>query len=81
MDYDKWGEDLAAFFLVVHAAMVFHPIVTAVGNAGAPKISELFLCVPVTQPPKSHVHGFGSAMQDIVGYNTKCSAVVGLNWG
>ena len=48
LDYEKWGEDLAAFFLVVRTAMVLRPIVTAVGSAGAPKISESFLFVPVT---------------------------------
>ncbi len=47
MDDEKWGEDLVAFFLVVHAAMMFRPIVTAVGGAGAPQISKLFLFVSV----------------------------------
>ncbi len=77
MDDEKWGEDLASFILVVSAAMVLRPIVAVVGRAGAPKISELFLVVTVAQPSKSHVHGFGSARHDIVGYNTECGAVVG----
>ncbi len=48
MDDKKWGEDLVAFFLVVRAAMMLRPIVTAVGSAGAPKILKLFLFVSVT---------------------------------
>ncbi len=48
MDDEKWGEDLVAFFLVMRAAMMLRPIVTAVGGARAPKISKLFLFVSVT---------------------------------
>ncbi len=48
MDDEKWGENLVGFFLVVRAAMMLCPIVTAVGGAGAPKISKLFLFVLVT---------------------------------
>jgi hypothetical protein len=47
LDDEKWGEDLALFFLVKSAAMVLRPIVAGVGCAGAPKISELFLVVTV----------------------------------
>ncbi len=38
LDDVKWGEDLVTFFLVVRAAMVLCPIVTAVGSAGALEI-------------------------------------------
>ncbi len=48
MDDEKWGEDLVALFLVVHAAMMLRQIVTVVGGAGAPKILKLFLFVLVT---------------------------------
>ena len=78
---EKWGENLTSFFLVVGAAMVLCPVVAKVGRAGAPIISELFLCIAVTQPPKMHVHGFGSARQNIVGDNTEGGAVVSLGWG
>ena len=78
---EKWGENLTLFFLVVGAAMVLCPVVAKVGRAGAPIISELFLCIAVTQPPKMHVHGFGSARQNIVGDNTEGGAVFGLDWG
>ncbi len=44
---EEWGENLASFFLVVSAAMVLCPIVAAVGRAGAPTISELFVLIPV----------------------------------
>ena len=78
---EKWGENLASFFLVVGAAMVLCPVVAKVGRAGAPIILELFLRIMVTQPPKSYVHGFGSARQNIVGDNTEGGAVVSLGWG
>ncbi len=61
--------------------MVLCPVVAEVGRAGAPIISEVFLRIAVMQPPKTHVHGFGSARQNIVGDNTKGGAVVGLDWG
>jgi len=78
---EKWGENLASFFLVVVAAMVFCPVVTKAGRAGVPVISELFLRIAFAQPPKAHVHDFGSAGQNIVGDNTEGGAVVGLDWG
>ncbi len=81
MDDEECGEELALFFLVVGATMVLCPVVAVVGRAGAPKISELFLFVAVVQPQKSYVHGFGGAGQNVVGYDTKGSAVVGLDWG
>ena len=78
---EKWGENLALFFLVVGPAMVYCPVVAEVGCAEAPIISELFLRIAVAQPPKTHVHGFGLARQNIVGDNTEGGAVVGLDWG
>jgi hypothetical protein len=41
----------------------------------------LILLVAVTEPPKTHVHGFCAAGQDVVAHNVQGSAIVGLDWG
>ena len=41
----------------------------------------MILLVAVTEPPKTHVHGFCAAGQDVVAHNVQGSAIVGLDWG
>jgi hypothetical protein len=44
-------------------------------------VSELILLVAVAEPPKTHVHGFCVAGQDVVGHNALGSVIVGFDWG
>jgi hypothetical protein len=55
-------------------------IVATICGTRAPVIMELLLVVAVALPPVPHVHCFGASGQDVVGYDAKGCAVVGLDW-
>ena len=78
---EGWGKELRSFLGMVGGAVVFCEVVAAVGRARAPVVSESILLVVVAEPPKTHVHGFCAAGQDVVGHNAQGSAIVGLDWG
>jgi hypothetical protein len=56
--------------------MMFSEIVAVVAFAGPPVNEELSLADTVTNPVKSHVHGFGSFLFDGIVGDAQCSAIV-----
>ncbi len=64
-------------------AVVFCPIVCAIGVAWAPELLELLLRLAALKPMETHVHCFHSLRLDVIIDSAKCHAVVGLyqRWG
>jgi hypothetical protein len=58
---------------------MFCPVVGSVGGSWAPVVSKLALEILAVKPMESHVHCFSAASWDVVGDNTMCCAVVGLD--
>ena len=61
--------------------MVFGPVIGIVGFAGAPVKLELVVAFAVTQPVKSHIHGFGAFRLYFAIDDGICHGVVGLDGG
>jgi hypothetical protein len=59
--------------------MMFGPVVCSVGGTGAPKKTELVLGLAVSQPEKSHVHGFGLSWLYVVVHDSEGCGIVGLH--
>jgi hypothetical protein len=61
--------------------VVFGPVIGIVGLAGASVEFKLVLAFVVTQPVKSHVHGFGAFHLYFAFDNSVCHGVVSLDGG
>ena len=56
--------------------MIFGTVVDKVGGARCPKVAELVLIIPETDPMELHVHWFGLKMNyGLVGYSKICGVV------
>ncbi len=60
-------------------AVMFGPVVGSVVGSWAPVKSNLALQLTAVKPMESHVHCFSTAWLDVVGDDTMCCAVVGLD--
>ncbi len=58
---------------------MFGPVVGLVGGSRVPVVSKLALAITAAKPMESHVHCFGAASLDVVGDDTMCCSVVGLD--
>jgi hypothetical protein len=65
------------------SAVVFCPIVCAIGVAWAPEVSELLLPLAALLPIETHVHCFHLSRLGVIIDNAECRTVVGLyrHWG
>ncbi len=59
--------------------VMFCPVVGTIGWSGVPIVSELVLSFAVAKPIVPHVNCFGATWLDVVGDDTKCCTVVGLD--
>jgi hypothetical protein len=61
---------------------MFGPVVGSVVGSWAPVVSKLALGHTAAKPMESHVHCFSAAWLDVVGDDTMCCVIVGLDgWG
>jgi hypothetical protein len=60
-------------------AVMFGPVVGLVVGSWAPVVSKLALGIMTAKPMESHGHCFSAAWLDVVGDDTMCCAVVGLD--
>jgi hypothetical protein len=67
------------FFNVMSGAVMFGPVVGFVVGSWAPVVSKLALGLTAAKPMESHVHCFSAAWLDVVGDDTMCCAIVGLD--
>ncbi len=58
------------------SGMMLGEVVSSVGASFLPVNEKLALADTVTNPLKSHVHGFGTFLLDGVVCNARCSAIV-----
>ncbi len=58
---------------------MFGPVVSSVVGSWLPIVSILALRLTAAKPMESHVHCFSAAWLDIVGDDTICCAIVGLD--
>ncbi len=58
---------------------MFGPVVGLVVGSYAPVVSKLALGLTAAKPMESHVHCFSAAWLDVVGDETMCCAIVGLD--
>ena len=70
-----------ALFNVVAGWVVLGEVVSTVGGASLPVHAKLALADPVSDPVKSHIHGFGSLLFDGVIGNAISNCIVGLYGG
>jgi hypothetical protein len=77
------GRIFVCFLCVMCSAVVFCPIVCAIGVTWVPEVSELLLHLAASKPMETHVHCFCLLRLDVIIDNAKCHAVVGLyrHWG
>ncbi len=61
--------------------MVLGVVVSQVFQSLIPVVSELVLGFPATQPPYAHVHHLAPSGHGCLVGHTRCSGVVGLDWG
>jgi hypothetical protein len=66
---------------MVLIGVMFGKVVGSIGDTAAPVDNELALADAVTDPIKTHVHGFGSFLFDRVVGDAGGSAVVGDDQG
>ncbi len=58
---------------------MFGPVVDSVVGSWVPVVSKLALGITAAKTMKSHVHCFSAAWLDVVGDDTMCCAVAGLD--
>jgi hypothetical protein len=63
----------------MNGAVMFSPVVGSVAGFWAPVVSKLALGITASKPMESHVHCFSVVWLDVVGDDTMCCAVVGLD--
>ena len=64
---------------MVHPRVVLTWVVALICGSGPPEETELFLCLPASQPMKAHVHSFHGLGQDFVVDDTLRRGVVRLD--
>jgi hypothetical protein len=64
---------------MMSGAVMFGPVVGLIVGSWAPVVSKLVLRFTAAKPMKSHVHCFSAVWLDVVGDDTMCCAIVGLN--
>ena len=58
--------------------MMFREVIGLVGSSWFPVDEKLALADSVADPIETHIHSFGTFLFDIIGGDTYCSGVVGL---
>ena len=70
-----------AFLRVMRSAVMFCPVVGAIGVSWAPEVPKLLLRFATPKPMEAHIHRFRSAQLNIVFDDAEGRAVVSLHRG